>query len=117
LVKYFGFEARKDFRYELTVRNLYSITRSQDALRQLFRVWRDLTGNLSPLPGVFFDTMAPTVRVAPEGEGELTMMRWAFRRRRTSARFLSPMSATRRRPMLKPEWRCGPGDLVLRMDG
>ena len=30
--------------------NLYSITRSQDAMRRLFRVGRDLTGNLPLLP-------------------------------------------------------------------
>jgi hypothetical protein len=33
--------------------NLYSITRSQDAMRRLFRVSHDLTGNLPLLPGVF----------------------------------------------------------------
>ena len=40
--------------------NLYSITRSQDAMRRLFRVRRDLTG---PLPEVFADTMAPVIDV------------------------------------------------------
>lgn len=33
--------------------SLDSITRSQDAIRQLFRVRRDLSGNLAPLSGVF----------------------------------------------------------------
>jgi hypothetical protein len=42
--------------------NLYSITRSQDAIRQLFAVTRDLSGNLPPLPSVFPDQMAPVVR-------------------------------------------------------
>jgi hypothetical protein len=42
--------------------NLYSITRSQEAMRRLFRVKHDLTGNFRSLPGVFPDTMAPVVR-------------------------------------------------------
>jgi hypothetical protein len=44
--------------------NLYSITRGQEAMRRLFRVTRDLTGNLPALPAVYPDTMAPVVRVA-----------------------------------------------------
>jgi putative SOS response-associated peptidase YedK len=58
--------------------NLYSITRSQEAMHRLFRVKRDLTGNLPSLPAVFPDTMAPIVRTAPDGVRELTMMRWGF---------------------------------------
>ena len=33
--------------------NLYSLTTGQDAIRQLFGVTRDQTGNLPPLPGIF----------------------------------------------------------------
>jgi putative SOS response-associated peptidase YedK len=58
--------------------NLYSITRSQDAMRQLFAIRRDLTGNLPPIPGVFPDSMAPVVRQPAHGERELTMMRWGM---------------------------------------
>jgi len=58
--------------------NLYSITHSQEALRRLFRVNRDLTGNLPSLPAVFPDTMAPVVRIARDGGRELTMMRWGL---------------------------------------
>ncbi len=57
--------------------NLYSITRSQDAMRQLFALERDLTGNLPPLPGVFPDYPAPIVRMA-DGARELTTMRWGM---------------------------------------
>jgi hypothetical protein len=67
-------------RFDPAMCNLYSITRSQEAIRRLFRVGRDLTGNMPPLPGVFPDTMAPVVRVASDGERELSLMR-----RRTSA--------------------------------
>lgn len=30
--------------------NLYSVTRGQDAMRRLFAIGRDLTGNLPPIP-------------------------------------------------------------------
>lgn len=57
--------------------NLYSITRSQEAMRRLFAAARDLTGNLPPLTGVFPDMPAPIVRVA-DGESQLEMMRWGM---------------------------------------
>jgi putative SOS response-associated peptidase YedK len=60
--------------------NLYSITTTQQAMRQLFKVkpaW-DHTGNLPPLPGVFPDYPAPVVRNAPDGEREMLMMRWGI---------------------------------------
>jgi putative SOS response-associated peptidase YedK len=58
--------------------NLYSVTKSQDAIRSLFAVTRDQTGNLPPLPDIFPDQLAPVVRTARDGERELTMMRWGF---------------------------------------
>ncbi len=57
--------------------NLYSLTRAQDAMRSLFRVGRDMTGNLPPMQGIFPDYPAPIVRVA-DGERELTMARWGM---------------------------------------
>ncbi|TPV98179.1 MAG: hypothetical protein USCAAHI_02415 [Beijerinckiaceae bacterium] len=47
-------------------------------MRRLFRVKRDLTGNLPGLPAVHPDTMAPVVRVARDAEREIVMMRWGF---------------------------------------
>ena len=64
--------------------NLYSITRSQEAMRRLFAIAEDLTGNLAPMPGVFPDMTAPAVRIAG-GERRLELMRWACRGRRSSA--------------------------------
>jgi hypothetical protein len=58
--------------------NLYSITRSQEAMRRAFRVMRDWTGNLASLPAVFPDTLAPIVRTARDGKRELSMMRGGF---------------------------------------
>jgi hypothetical protein len=37
------------------IRNLYSMSKPQDAIRPIFRVVRDRTGNLPPLPGIFPD--------------------------------------------------------------
>lgn len=50
--------------------NLYSMTTNQQAIRNLFAVSRDSTGNLPPMPGIFPDFMAPVVRNA-EGGREL----------------------------------------------
>jgi len=58
--------------------NLYSITRTQEAMRRLFRVNRDLLGNFPGLPAVFPDTLAPVVHTASDGERELSLMRWGF---------------------------------------
>ena len=57
--------------------NLYSVTKSQEAIRRWFAVRHDRTGNLPPLPGIYPDSPAPVVRSA-EGGRELLMMRWGF---------------------------------------
>lgn len=57
--------------------NLYSLTRSQQAIRELARAMADRTGNLPPLPGIFPDYAAPIVRVGPEGR-ELAMACWGM---------------------------------------
>jgi hypothetical protein len=44
--------------------NLYSITKNQAAIRDLFRVTQDGAGNLPPMPGVFPDFPAPIARPA-----------------------------------------------------
>jgi hypothetical protein len=41
--------------------NLYSVTKSQQAIRELVRAIRDVTGSLPPLPAIFPDKMAPVV--------------------------------------------------------
>jgi putative SOS response-associated peptidase YedK len=57
--------------------NLYSMTRSQQAIREMARAMRDRTGNLPPLPGIFPDYRAPIVRNSADGR-ELTMARWGM---------------------------------------
>jgi putative SOS response-associated peptidase YedK len=81
--------------------NLYSITRSQEAMRRLFRVNRDLTGNLPSLSAVFPDTLAPVVRTAPDGERELTMLRWGF----PPPPNLGTVPVTNVRNLKSPYWR------------
>ena len=51
--------------------NLYSVTKGQEAIRRLFEVQRDLTGNMPLFPGVYPDSMAPVVRLSPHGGREL----------------------------------------------
>jgi hypothetical protein len=53
--------------FALQMCNLYSVTCSQEAMRRLFQVKRDLTGNLPGLRPVYSDTMAPVVRTARDG--------------------------------------------------
>lgn len=65
--------------------NLYSVTKGQSAIRDLFAVKHDRAGNLPPLPAVFPDQMAPIVRVAEDGERELVMARWECLARLSSA--------------------------------
>jgi putative SOS response-associated peptidase YedK len=57
--------------------NLYSVTTNQEAIRRLFGVAVDNTGNLPPLSGVFPDYAAPIVRNSATGR-ELAMARWGM---------------------------------------
>ena len=58
--------------------NLYSVTKGQSAIRDLFSVRHDRAGNLPPLPAIFPDQLAPIVRLGPGGERELVMARWGM---------------------------------------
>lgn len=90
--------------------NLYSISRGQDAIRRLFRVARDLTGNLAALPSVYPDSLAPVIRLASDGERELSTMRWGFPPPPNLGK--APVTNVRNlkssywRGWLKAEWRC-----------
>lgn len=57
--------------------NLYSVTKGQKAMRELYRAMTDRTGNMPPLPGIFPDQMAPVVRSGADGR-ELVTVRWGF---------------------------------------
>src|SRR4051812_33550183 len=58
--------------------NLYSLTKGQQAIRELARAMRDSTGNLPPMPGIFPDYPAPIVRTGADGIRELAMARWGM---------------------------------------
>src|ERR1700737_4923822 len=57
--------------------NRYSVTKGQQAIRELAGAMRDRTGNLPPLYGILPDYFAPIVRNQPEGR-ELMMARWGM---------------------------------------
>lgn len=57
--------------------NLYSMTKNQAAIRSLFPIQRDLTGNLPSMPGIFPDYPAPIIRNMPDGH-ELSLARWGM---------------------------------------
>src|SRR5271163_2983188 len=85
--------------------NLYSMTTNQEAIRNLFKVAVDNTGNLSPLPGVYSDYAAPIVRNSAAGR-ELSMARWGMP---TPPKFLegkkSDSGVTNVRNATSPHWR------------
>jgi putative SOS response-associated peptidase YedK len=58
--------------------NIYSITKGPQAIRDFARAFRDTTGNLAPIPGVFPDYAAPIVRNVEDGARDLTMARWGM---------------------------------------
>jgi putative SOS response-associated peptidase YedK len=86
--------------------NLYSITKGQQAIRDLAGAMRDLTGNLPLLPGVFSDYSAPIVRTAADGVRKLAMAHWgmpspvfALKGRKTDP------GVTNIRNVASPHWR------------
>src|SRR5271169_569729 len=58
--------------------NLCSLTKGQQAIREMTRAMRDVTGNLPLFPGIFPDYSAPIVRNAPDGVRELSTARWGM---------------------------------------
>jgi putative SOS response-associated peptidase YedK len=58
--------------------NLYSMSKGQQAIRELAGAMRDTTGNLPVLPGIFPDYAAPIVRTGADGVRELVMARWGM---------------------------------------
>lgn len=81
--------------------NLYSLTKGQAAIRQFFRVGRDLTGNLPPMPAVYPDMLAPIVRADADGDRQLEMMRWGMP---CPPQYTSPF-VTNIRNTKSPHWR------------
>jgi putative SOS response-associated peptidase YedK len=57
--------------------NLYSMTSNREAIRRLFKVTVDHTGNLPSLPGIFPDYAAPIIRNSAAGR-EMAIARWGM---------------------------------------
>lgn len=58
--------------------NLYTMTRTQEAVRRLFPDMRDMTGNLAPMPSIYPDQSAPIIRKGADGVWEMTLARWGM---------------------------------------
>ncbi len=58
--------------------NLYSMTKSREAVTAFTRAMRDTTANQPPLPAIFPDQLAPVVRTGVDGVREMLNMRWGF---------------------------------------
>ena len=58
--------------------NLYSLTKSRDAIRGLFRVSDNRAPAFEPMAAIFPNYTAPVVRHAADGERELVLMNWGF---------------------------------------
>src|SRR6266481_3451493 len=85
--------------------NLYSVTKGQQAIRELAGAMRDRTGNLPLMPGIYADYRAPVVRNQPEGR-ELTMARWGMPSPLASLKGRnSDPGVTNIRNVKSPHWR------------
>ena len=58
--------------------NLYSVTRSKEAMLRLFRVSHNRAATFDPLPAIFPGYQAPVVRKASDNEREFVMLNWGF---------------------------------------
>lgn len=93
--------------------NLYSQTKSQDAMRHVFddmvdedEAFEDVTGNLPPMSGIWPDYAAPIIRHRPQGGWHLTKARWGMP---TPETFLkgkrTDSGVTNIRNVTSPHWR------------
>ncbi|MBY0613389.1 MAG: SOS response-associated peptidase family protein [Beijerinckiaceae bacterium] len=81
--------------------NLYASMTGQRALIDFVRnPFKDRTGNLPPLPGIFPDTMAPVLRNGADGR-ELIMARWGM----SGPPQYGGMPITNIRNVASPHWR------------
>ena len=66
------------WRYLSVMCNLYSMTRAPEAVRRLFRVPHNRSGEIKPQTAIFPAYDAPVVRPTADGERELVTMSWGF---------------------------------------
>lgn len=58
--------------------NLYSMTRSREAVRAMFGLKDNRCAAVKPQPAIFPRSVAPVVRLAGDGDRELVDMMWGF---------------------------------------
>lgn len=58
--------------------NLYSMTRTPEAVRRLFRVTHNRCAAFEPLAAIFPGHTAPVIRRAADGEREVALLSWGF---------------------------------------
>ncbi len=91
--------------------NLYNITTTQEAIRQLTRAMRDISGNLEPSLDVYPDYKAPIVRNV-DGVRELAMVRWGM----PSSQKAILDAATKRADKLRAKGKPVDFELLLKME-
>ncbi|WP_131674869.1 SOS response-associated peptidase [Paracoccus marinus] len=84
--------------------NLYSQTRAQEAMRQLFAAV-DKLGNLPAQPEIYPDQMAPIVRIGLDGERELVRTRWGLPSPPSVLKTARDPGVTNVRNTGSPHWR------------
>ncbi|MBB1493195.1 SOS response-associated peptidase [Paracoccus sp. MC1854] len=94
--------------------NLYSQTRAQEAMRQLFAAV-DKLGNLPVQPEIYPDQMAPIVRTGADGERELVKARWGLPSPPSVLKTARDPGITNVRNTGSPHWRrwLGPANRCL----
>lgn len=58
--------------------NLYAMTAAREAMLRLFRIGHNRAATFEPRDAIFPAQAAPIVRLAPDGERELSLMSWGF---------------------------------------
>jgi putative SOS response-associated peptidase YedK len=85
--------------------NLYNITASQTAIRDLTGTSRDLFGNLQENLNVYPDYPAPIVRHGSDGVRELVSARWGMPTPPKFVKGSADSGATNIRNVTSPHWR------------
>ncbi len=91
--------------------NLYNVTTSQEAIREMTRAMVDTLGNMEPSIDVYPDRMAPIVR-NNNGQRELTSVRWGM----PSSKQALYQAATKRADKLRAKGKEINFDELLKME-
>lgn len=83
--------------------NLYNLTTNQEAMRRLFAMARDHSGNLEPSRDVYPDQPAPVIRLGADGGRELAPLVWGMPS--PAARGKPDTGITNVRNTASPWWR------------